>query len=224
MNKMRIISDLLPIPSYSVIILCFFLPFLTIKCGQTELASVTGFEMIRGVNMKESMKNGDMSKMLGEKFKDSLGENADLASDDESTDENKKLAPPIILIIPFLMAINGLILSFLKFRIKELLQVIISTVGFVCLTTFGLILYNSEEIKALRTMDTGELGGLGSGIISISLGTAYYLATILFLTMPIFVGLKRYFQNLKNETLTNENLETSVADEDENDLSEEGKI
>lgn len=197
MKKFRILSDLLPIPSYSVIIICFFLPFLTIKCGNTELASVSGFDMIRGVNMKESMKNGDFSKMMGEKFTESLDQESE--NESSSEEETKKLAPPIILIIPFLMAINGLVLSFFKIKIKGLLQIIASTAGFVCLTTFGIILLNSEEINALKSMDTGELGGLGSGIISISLGTAYYVATLLFLTMPILLGLKRYFENLDRE-------------------------
>lgn len=197
MKKMRILSDLIPIPSYSVIIICFFLPFLTIKCGNTELASVSGFQMIQGVNMKDSMKNGDFSKMLGDKFKDTLEQESQ--SDSTSEEDNKKLAPPIILIIPFLMSINGLFLSFFKIKIKGLLQIIASTIGFVCLATYGFIVLNSEEINALKSMDTGELGGLGSGIISISLGTAYYVATLLFLTMPILLGLKRYFENLDKE-------------------------
>jgi hypothetical protein len=205
MNKMRVFSDLLPIPSYAVIILCFFLPFLTIKCGNTELASVSGFDMIRGVDMKESMKNGDISNMLGDKFKDTLA-TQDEEESESISDEKNELAPPIILIIPFLMAINGLILCFFKFRIKALVQVILSTVGFVCLVTFGIILFSSQEIKALKTMDGGELGGFGSGIISVSLGIAYYIATFLFLTMPILIGLKRYFENLKKERL----LETPI--------------
>ena len=68
MRLLKIISDLLPIPSYTVILICFFFPFITIKCGTTELVSVTGFDYVVGTDMKEKMKDNDFAKSMQKKL------------------------------------------------------------------------------------------------------------------------------------------------------------
>ncbi len=52
MKPLKVLSDLLPIPSYTVIILCFFFPFFLIKCGDTTLMSLKGTDLITGVSKK----------------------------------------------------------------------------------------------------------------------------------------------------------------------------
>lgn len=216
MRALKIISDLLPIPSYTVILICFFFPFITIKCGTTELVSVTGFDYVVGTDMKEKMKNNEFAKGMQEKLgknlfdtpteEDSTAVDEDgnpieakgqgLPFPEETADEKKsKVTMMIMMGIPFVMALVGLIFSFVRTKRRGLLHIIISTIGFLVLLIFGIIIKSSSELNALSSM----ADGMGSGMISIGMGTAYYFATILFLLVIMFFGMEKYLKNLYKE-------------------------
>ena len=211
MRALKIISDLLPIPSYTVILICFFFPFITIKCGTTELVSVTGFDYVVGTDMKEKMKSNEFSKKMQEKLgKDLFDTTQDTSVDEdgnpkkteglplpaETADEkNSRIAMMIMMGIPFLMAIAGLIFSFIRIKRKGLLHIIFSAIGFLVLLIFGIIIKSSSELNAVSSM----ADGMGGGMISIGMGTAYYMATILFLLIIMFFGMEKYLKNLYKE-------------------------
>lgn len=213
MRILKIISDLLPIPSYTVILICFFFPFITIKCGTTELVSVTGFDYVVGTDMKEKMKDNDfaksMQKKLGKDLFDSDSQDAEAIDEDgnpiekkdsmlpEDTKEEKqsRIGMMIMMGIPFFMAIIGLIISFVKIRRKALFHIIISAIGFLIMLTFGIIIKSSDEMNAVTSM----ADGMGGGMISIGLGGAYYFATILFLLIIMYFGMEKYLKNLYKE-------------------------
>lgn len=215
MRALKIISDLLPIPSYTVILICFFFPFITIKCGTTELVSVTGFDYVVGTDMKEKMKDNEFSKklekQLGKDLFGTAGTNLDsldvdedgnpikaerLPLPEETPDEkSSRIVMMIMMGIPFFMAIAGLILSFVKARRKGLLHIIFSSIGFIVLLIFGIIIKSSDELNAVSSM----ADGMGGGMISIGMGTAYYMATILFLLVIMFFGMLKYLKNLYKE-------------------------
>ncbi|RKS25438.1 hypothetical protein CLV94_0470 [Flavobacterium endophyticum] len=211
MRALKIISDLLPIPSYTVILICFFFPFITIKCGTTELVSVTGFDYVVGTDMKEKMKSNEFSKKMQEKLgKDLFDTTQDSSVDEdgnpkkteglplpaETADEkNSRIAMMIMMGIPFLMAIAGLIFSFIRIKRKGLLHIIFSAIGFVVLLIFGIIIKSSSELNAVSSM----ADGMGGGMISIGMGTSYYMATILFLLIIMFFGMEKYLKNLYKE-------------------------
>ena len=89
MKALKIISDLFPIPSYAVIIICFFFPFLTIKCNTTELVSVTGFDYVIGNDVKDKMEKSEMAKTIKEKMgKDMFDTTAENDSLSEDSEEN----------------------------------------------------------------------------------------------------------------------------------------
>ena len=218
MKALKIISDLLPIPSYTVILICFFFPFITIKCGTTELASVTGFDYVSGTDMKEKMKDNEfaksMQKKLGKGLFDETENEANFDEDGnpiekkekalpEATPEEKqsRIAMMVMMGVPFLMAIIGLIISFVKLKRKALFHIILSSIGFLVMLVFGIIIKSSEELNAVSTMAEG----MGGGMISIGLGGAYYFATILFLLLVMYFGLEKYLKNLyKKEQETRE--------------------
>lgn len=216
MRALKIISDLLPIPSYTVILICFFFPFITIKCGTTELVSVTGFDYVVGTDMKEKMKNNEFAKGMQEKLGKNLfdtpteedstavdedgnpieAKGQELPFPEETADEKKsKVTMMIMMGIPFGMALVGLIFSFVRTKRRGLLHIIISTIGFLVLLIFGIIIKSSGELNALSSM----ADGMGSGMISIGMGTAYYFATILFLLVIMFFGTEKYLKNLYKE-------------------------
>ncbi|MCY1489658.1 hypothetical protein D3C87_656440 [compost metagenome] len=211
MRALKIISDLLPIPSYTVILICFFFPFITIKCGTTELVSVTGFDYVVGTDMKEKMKSNEFSKKMQEKLGKDLFDTTQDASVDEdgnpkkteglplpaetADEKNSRIAMMIMMGIPFLMAIAGLIFSFIRIKRKGLLHIIFSAIGFLVLLIFGIIIKSSSELNAVSSM----ADGMGGGMISIGMGTAYYMATILFLLIIMFFGMEKYLKNLYKE-------------------------
>jgi hypothetical protein len=204
MTKLKVLTDLLPIPSFAVIVFCFFLPFILIKCGDTEIASVSGFDLVQGKDMKENFKDGDMTKMLGNDFKENY---LDKTSEEENLDENgeeKETHPNYLLLIALFMAINGLVVSFLKFNSKPTVLLTFSIIGLLCLAVFAITFLNADELKELNGS-----GGLGSGIVSIKLSYGFWLATLLFLVYPILFGLKRYFEKLEVESAQSTNNQTN---------------
>lgn len=213
MRVLKIISDLLPIPSYTVILICFFFPFITIKCGSTELVSVTGFDYVVGTDMKEKMKNNDFAKSMQKKLGKDLFDTAEdinesvnedgipvkqkdsMLPEDTKEEKQSRIGMMIMIGIPFLMAIIGLIISFIKIRRKALFHIIIASIGFLIMLTFGIIIKSSDEMNAVTSM----ADGMGGGMISIGIGGAYYFATILFLIIIMYFGMEKYLKNLYKE-------------------------
>jgi hypothetical protein len=193
MNKLKVLTDLLPIPSFAIVILCFFLPFILVKCGETEIASISGFDLVQGTDIKENFKDGDLSNMLGDKFKNQYGDE-DLEQEDIADEEENEKKPSFLLLIALFMAINGFIVSFIKFKAKPTLLLTFSIIGLLCLVVFAITFLNTDELKQLNGS-----GGLGSGIVSIKLSYGFWLATFLFLVFPILFGLKKYFDKLQVE-------------------------
>lgn len=186
MKAIKLISDILPIPSYSVIIICFFLPFLTVKCSDMELASVSGVDLARGVDFKEKVKDGEFAKKMSD-YKKYTGET--LENDDEipaEDNEKQKSKPSILLIVPFLLGVSGLIISFIKIRNKGIIQLIISLASFICLVIFGLTIKNSSELNMLNSSN--------DGLITIHLGNAFYCASLIFILIMSFYSFEQYWK------------------------------
>lgn len=224
MKALKIISDLLPIPSYTVIVICFFFPFLTIKCNTTELVSVTGFDYVIGNDVKDKMEKSEMAKTIKEKMgkdmfdtkveTDSISEDGEpivtengeeeagnLSGLGKETKDEKtaKILFFVIMTVPLIMAISGLILSFTKSKRKRLFHIIFSTIGFVFLLSYGIMIKSSGDINSISSMGDG----IGAGMISISLGNAYFVATIFFLIVIMFFGMVKYLKNLDKKEQEN---------------------
>ena len=219
MKALKIISDLLPIPSYTVIIICFFFPFLTIKCNTTELVSVTGFDYIIGNDVKDKMEKSEMAKTIKEKMGkdmfDTTAENDSLSEDIEENiskeneesgnlaglgkqtkdEKTAKILFFVILAVPLLMALSGLIISFTKSKRKGLFHIIFSTVGFIFLLSYGIMIKSSGDVNSLSSLGDG----IGAGMISINLGNSYYVATIFFLIVLMFFAMVKYLKKLYQE-------------------------
>lgn len=194
MTKLKILTDLLPIPSFAVIVFCFFLPFVLVKCGDTEIASISGFDLVQGKDMKENFKDGNMSNMLGNDFKENY---LDQENEEENLDENgeeKPTHPNYFLLLALFVAINGFVVSFLKIQSKPTVLLTFSIIGLLCFAIFAITFLNTDELKQLNGS-----GGLGSGIVSIKLSYGFWIATLLFLVYPILFGLKKYFEKLQAE-------------------------
>ena len=216
MKAIKILSDLLPIPSYTVIIICFFFPFLTIKCNTTELVSVTGVDYVIGNDVKDKMEKSEMAKTIKEKMgkdmfdtkveTDSISEDGEEIVSDEAEDagnlsglgketkdeKTAKILFFVIMTVPLIMAVSGLIVSFTRSKRKGLFHIIFSTIGFIFLLSYGIMIKSSGDINSISSMGDG----IGAGMISIDLGNAYFIATIFFLIVIMFFAMVKYLKNL----------------------------
>lgn len=225
MKALKIISDILPIPGYSIIIICFFLPFFTIKCGSTDLVTISGFDYILMEDAKSKMKDSPFAKELEKKmgaeslfgtdtevekqdstdafadeYNETINENA--TNSDESKRAETPLPPDtpdekkakilffIMMVIPFLLAISGLAVSFTKIKNKTVLNIVFASIGFIILVAYGLIIKASNNELTAMASAAESFGGM----FSIQLGTAYYVATILFLLLLIFFSVEKYIR------------------------------
>ena len=220
MKIIKIIGDVLPVPSYTVLIICFFLPFFTVTCSDTELLSVTGFEMMKGVDFQKEIKNNDLQKSLNKELDDTENE---AASENESASDEGKQKPSIILIIPFVLGIVGLIFSFIKYKNRALIHLIFSGLIFICLLVFGLGIKNSKELNAIDAMgeSSGNFGNaMGYGIISVNLGGAYFIACFFALLILFYFAFEIYIKKQFKEVtpkkvVSNDKYEQFLNKEDE---------
>jgi hypothetical protein len=95
-----------PKVSFAVIIICFLLPFITIKCGNYEIATLTGVDLVTGTHI------------------------------DTDNDHGQAIGPNIFILISLVLAIAGLVLAFLKFRGNKMISLIISVLGLISLIVF----------------------------------------------------------------------------------------
>ncbi len=194
MKTFKIVSDILPIPSYLVIILCFFMPFLVIKCGTTELASISGFDLAKGTNIEQSIENSEFTKEIKSKSDDLTPTKAI----SEETTDKKSSKPAILLIIPFVFAVVGLIISFIRIKNKSVLQITLSGVGFVLMVVFGITILNSAELKKLNS-NTKSTEIFTQQIISAKLGNAFYVACFMFLVVLSFYAFEKYWKRISTK-------------------------
>lgn len=226
MKLFKIISDLLPIPGYAIVIICFFLPFFTIKCGNTELVSVSGFDLAKGVNMERKMKESDFAKEMKKKMSDDYGidedaldKNTAVTEDKALTDEKKdnETKPAILLIIPFVLAVGGFIMGFIRQHKRGLIHVIITVLSLVCLAVFGITMKNSPELNSLNAMGSGAGSGMGGAFgdamkITVGLGNAYFVACFFLVVILAFYGFEMYWKKNFMVEKSNES-ETTTKDE-----------
>lgn len=208
MKYFKIISDVLPVPSYTVIIICFFLPFLTIRCGENELASMSGFEIAKGTDFKKKMSDSEFVK----DYKEKLGGIGAAAMEQQSASEgDEKSKPMVLLMIPLLLAIVGLLISFFRFKGRSIVHIILSLLGFLCLLIFGLIFKNSAEMNSLNSMGSNLSDSpLGGAMLSIKLQNAYYFSCFLFVLILCFYAFEIYY---KRNFGSNENNDNNKPDE-----------
>lgn len=198
MKPLKVLSDLIPIPSYTVIILCFFFPFFLIKCGDTTLMSIKGTDLVTGVSkqamndrMKENLKKSSpFGSAFGNDSNDSSsnsdGEYSPLnASNDKNNKEN--IPPSPFIILAFLAAIAGIIVHVIKsIKKKYIWHIMISLLGLISLLTFYLTF--QSKMEGLGNNKVGM--GLGGGVtISYGFGTAFYICGALFLLIILFWSL-----------------------------------
>lgn len=223
MKLLKILSDLLPIPGYAVVIICFFLPFFTIKCGNTELVSITGFELAKGVDMEKQMKESNFAKELKKKMSDDYGIDEEIidentSGENVSIDKKSESKPAILLIVPLMLSIAGFVFGFIRLKKRGIIHIGIAVLSLLCLAIFGFTLKNSPELNSINSMGSG-LGNNGgafgdSMLMSVGLGNAYYVACFFLVVILSFYGFEMYWK----KNFTSETDSTSLREAKEEDI------
>lgn len=188
------LSDFLPIPSYTVIILCFLFPFFLVKCGNVTLMSVKGTDLITGVSKQKMDERMRESIKKSSPYASSVSNQEDRpSSSDDSREESDKgdISPNLFVILSFLMAIAGIAVQLTKtIRNKYLYHLGVSLTGLLGFLGFYL------SFKA-KMEDMEHTTGMGMGMdgkinIAYSFGDAFYIAAALFSVVFLFFGIYSY--------------------------------
>ena len=95
-----------PKVSFALIIICFLLPFVTVKCNKYELAKLNGIDLVTGYEIEAD------------------------------SDQQYKFDPNIFILGSLVMAVAGLVVAFMKFKGNTIVSLIISVLGLAALVYF----------------------------------------------------------------------------------------
>lgn len=201
MKPLKVISDLLPIPGYSVIIICFFFPFFLVKCGSTTLVSVKGIDLVTGIS-KEKMNNQMKETLKKDSPFGSFGN--DKPSDEngyspmgQSNDSKGNIPPNPFIIIPLVSAISGIILHAIRsIKKKYIYHIVLSTTALICLSVFYWTF--QSQMDGLGDFKVG----FGSDIsITLGFGSAFYICSFIFAVLLLFHCIYAYFRRNNPEAI-----------------------
>jgi predicted histidine transporter YuiF (NhaC family) len=116
---------------FAVLLLCFFLPFIEIKCNSNSLGSMSGFSLMTGGDMKMS----DASMM------DYIKDNEQF----KSLTAQRKKNPDIFTLASALLLFTGAILMLVLKSFREQLSIIISLMVMLILLFFRWFLLSQWE-------------------------------------------------------------------------------
>jgi len=160
---------------FGLVILCFFLPFIDIKCNDVELANVKGIELVTGSQISSS----EIS--LPPVSKDE-SKNPDLTFDHQSIDIN------YFAVAAFVLALGGLVLYFLLKIQKELFMGIIGFGGVLSLLLMRVQVDHSIEAST---------EGMSRYVVHIDYVYGYWLCMIFFL----IAGAVNLFAHIEEQQL-----------------------
>ena len=143
---------------FGLVIICFFFPFIDVKCNDVSLAQVKGIDLVTGsVVHTKDLQLPRVSK-------------------DESKEHNFEISDQPIdhnyfAIAALLLATGGLVLSFLIWLKREVLMAVIGFAGGMALLLMRVQIEHSVE---------GTAGGLGAYVVHLNFVYGYWISMILF--------------------------------------------
>lgn len=222
-NKLEVSLNNLPfkqlsITNFLIAGLLFFLPFINIKCNQISFGKITGFEMVKGIKLKEKAKNFERN-ILKEKEKNNQEETSKppskSSSDSDFFDETREKEientldekysanslmeyseiekPVTVLLIGFVVTFLAILISLFKFTYAGLVAMLLGIANIICL----LIFFIGFEIIKAETFKGYNLGGNSflNELLSIQLSFWFYLS-IFFSALGCYCGFKNYRRKL----------------------------
>lgn len=184
MKILDILARLLPLPLNALVILCFFFSFFLVKCNESTLVSIEGIDLVVGSDMAAESE-------LGEFFNQNTSNNEELAL---PQGDDQPISPHPLAIIALLMAVAGVMMVFLPWKQRNLLQMVLSIIGFLAL--LALIVLFRQQYADLGSNSGSEyqeklLKGLN---FKIEAGLGLIWSMVLFAVNGLFLGSCMYIQ------------------------------
>jgi len=230
---------------FGLIVICFFMSFINIKCGGTIVARYSGVEIVAGMSKakndpgfdnatgSDTKKNNSFVPITFSMYwkaemcrldslyldeEDSVEEEEIIqVQSDQELEMDKRLnnfddmnktsmdeitrdstSTRLFTSLALLAAIAGLVLSFIKGKHISLTQVVLGSMGFICLLTL------QYYIKTTVPINTTGQRGLDSKfvnpIVTVSYGMGYWLALFLFLAVAVIGFLRIVYAKRMNKT------------------------
>jgi hypothetical protein len=197
---------------FGMILFCFFLTFVDFKCSSTKLASISGVDMITGIELDPSDATKGFTELAKELGKS--GENS-LPTPSIPSDVQKHQMPPnpfAYLILA--LALTGIGVYFLRSeRTKTVLSALAGVLGvlscFVLVRTIKNEL-NSVELKEMAAMITIE-AGLGLTLAGVFFFLAFFW-NLVYYNLEVKLGDQAVAQIMKPHKL---DLEDTIIDQPE---------
>ena len=95
-----------PKVSFALIIICFLLPFVTVKCDKYEIARLNGIDMVTGYEVGTD------------------------------SDQPREFDPTLFILGSLVMAVAGLVMAFMKFKGNTVASLVVSILGLAALVYF----------------------------------------------------------------------------------------
>lgn len=184
MKILDILARLLPLPLNALVILCFFFSFFLVKCNESTLVSIEGIDLVVGSDMAAESE-------LGEFFNQNTSNNEEL---ELPQGDDQPISPHPLAIIALLMAVAGVMMVFLPWKQRNLLQMVLSIIGFLAL--LALIVLFKQQYADLGSNSGSEyqeklLKGLN---FKIEAGLGLIWSMVLFAVNGLFLGSCMYIQ------------------------------
>jgi hypothetical protein len=151
-------------------VLLFLMPFVDIKCGDTTIKSVKGFELATGFTVEDK----NMSKSIF----------GNLGSDQaETKSKSEKRDPDMYALAALGLGILGLIVSFLA-KGRSVIAALMGVLASVALIVSMINIKGDSKLQSASNTknDLGDFGsGFGNDIMRVEFTAWFYIAIVLFL-------------------------------------------
>lgn len=185
---------------FAIVIIAFLLPFMVVKCGDTKLATFTGFKLVTGGEVKAPAMD-NMMKGLGDAF--NMDNTTQEAQEDEQEAKGEKVKPNAFAIIALLMAVIGLITALIMSQEKYIIPLVVAIVGFIAMLL-------------IKSGVSGDMSAAGSkevaDMIKIKMQFGYFLALLAFIGAAVFA----YLAGKNKKLISQEQISNIIPDKVEN--------
>ncbi len=195
--------------AFTLILICFVLPFVSIKCNTMKLVELKGYDLIVGTTI-DAEANPMVREMtaFGKRLDGNDSSNENAVAETNTQDNNEKIETNWFMVIVLVSALIGLILSFVTIIKKGLGAIIPAAIGLAGLLTFIVVMNNQLHGKA----GMGSNDSLG---IEIKLGYEYGFWLMLLLLLFI-IGYNIYNNYIVKKTNSPDQAEPALDEPPQN--------
>jgi hypothetical protein len=154
---------------FGLILICFFLPFTTISCQDTQIVTMNGFQVATGTNVDKTGGLGGFASGL-----ESL-------SGSEKSKSTRAIPGSPIAGLALAIACAGIAVGFVKIAQQAVVQAGLGALGVIMLIALKLQI-DDQTVKQ------------GQGMLQVTYGTGYWLAILAFLGASAVSGYRFWLE------------------------------